>query len=130
MVHLPIACPGGTPPPRGDSDCHVPLGQPCRSDSDCGPGPGGVCLSKFGPPNPGGYCSLYETDGGCRPSDGVRFTSHDEPGAIWLKACQTDADCRPGGLYQCDRSLGGCLSSGLVGQLWLFSSRPLEAACR
>lgn len=101
------------PVPRGtddEDDCQVTLGAPCTKDKDCGRD--GVCLTTT--PNPGwegGYCSVPADADHCAP-EGGRLFAHRSPDSgltkVWLKACDSDDDCRGDDGYTCNAMVGAC----------------------
>lgn len=117
---IPQACSSMGPPPANDpGDCGVPLGQDCRSDTDCSPNRGGRCLKETNSPWPGGYCTILENSATvCRPARAAfyrapRFAAiPDGTMGFYLRPCGKDADCTRmmgmDGGYQCDLGLRAC----------------------
>lgn len=93
-----------TPRRLGDRVCEVPLGDACRSDSDCG---GGQCTTTFDGPWQGGACTIEEGPGACRPEGGTLVRGRD--GEVWAAACLTTSDCTRRPAYQCDMRTLACL---------------------
>jgi hypothetical protein len=120
---IPQACSGmgppAPPPPNDPGDCGVPLGQDCRSDTDCNPNRGGRCLKETNAPWPGGYCTIAENmSTTCRPARAVFYRAPryaaipDGTMGFYLRPCSRDTDCvRMMGMdtgYQCDLGLRAC----------------------
>ncbi len=105
LVAKPLPC---SPPPAiapGETDCGVPLAEPCMSDAACGTG---KCLTAEPWPWPGGYCSLQVTPGGCAPKTGIVWRSHaGTQASYWVQRCETTAECRDP--YVCDPLQKACL---------------------
>lgn len=113
LISMPLFCaPPRPPPPTSEGDCGVPLGQPCRTQSDCGAN--GVCLTDGPWPWPQGMCAVPEPPmNGCRPDGGALWRDHrpdDQRHDAWVKKCSVDADCGREFPYMCDLNHGGaCL---------------------
>lgn len=115
---LPQPC-GFVPPAATDANtCGVPLGERCNVDGDCD---GGLCLKETKMPWAAGYCVIPDPPpAGCRPAQSAymdrpsfSLTPQIARHGLYLRACQSDADCaRPGDrdqdLYSCDLGLGAC----------------------
>ena len=111
--------------PTSGSQCEIPVGGPCYSDTDC---PGGACAeSVFASQLPGGMCVVLEKDSEVvnnglpvgapcpvaarylpvKGGSWLREIGQDVVG-VWLPRCGTDDDCtRPG--YHCAQGGGVCL---------------------
>ena len=111
LVTLPLPCDAETSTRGVDrNDCGVALGATCSRDEDCGGL--GTCLSEpFYIDFRGGYCALPEASTTCTPAGGttVGFFDFSEETVtnLWLKACETDADCRND--QECQFGLEACL---------------------
>lgn len=107
LANLPLPCQALPTLPLSD-DCGVPLGASCSPDSSsCGEF--GACLLNDGYTSyPDGYCVL-PTSSDCFPEGGVPLgvTNEEFGQEVWVKACTSEADCRPG--YGCEPWLAGCL---------------------
>lgn len=126
IVTAPVPCaPQPVPPGVADpDDCGVPLGQACRmqmpnvdgsgmegegttADESCG---AGTCLGS----GQGGYCALAVSAGAsCVPAGGRVAVVEGQmgPNPYYLKACDSDGDCRVGEGYLCDHWRGVCLAA-------------------
>jgi hypothetical protein len=109
VVGAQFGCPGPPQPVRDPTDCGNPLGDPCESDTECGPG--GTCMLTGPPPWPHGACVVSDPPAsGCRPSTGrLVHLGASEGGLYWAQSCERDSDCTRGAPYQCDYSVGACL---------------------
>lgn len=125
------------PPPASDpGDCGVPLGQDCRSDTDCSPNRGGRCLKETNSPWPGGYCTIIENaTTTCRPMRSAfyrapRFAAiPDGTLGFYLRPCSKDADCTRmlgmDGGYQCDLGLRACRPG--ISTMMRLATKSLDA---
>lgn len=117
-VALPQPCGRQPPPPSAPDACGVPLGEGCRTDSDCGTG---YCLRETKFPWPAGYCVVTEPPtNGCRPQAAAYYPAPRYapiPAGIagwYLRPCSSDGDCvrksdRDLDMYVCDVGLRACL---------------------
>ena len=104
LINLPAPC---FPSGPGSQTCNVPLGDGCDRPDACG---GGFCLHNESPGWPNGTCAVKF--GGCAPAEGVLHAivpPVGTPQVLWIKGCESDADCRAIERYGCDQAVGGCV---------------------
>lgn len=112
LVTLPLPCEvGGLVRGLDEDDCGVRLGATCEFDGMCG-GPGTCVTSPYYFDFRDGYCAISETSTSCTPANGTLigfFLDGDDTTVtyLWLKACQSNADCRAD--HECQFAIESCV---------------------